>query len=194
MAQTSDQTLEQRLLDLEAALRALRAATAFGQVFAEANTIGVPAPPDVVLTSADDAGFGIGTGWLDRDDLHVDLYLPAGRMRVDVAASVEANLNSGSPAGTFAEGRFTYGLFGPADSQVGLDAAPEVTVDYTQAVTCYVTQQAVRNRLAAANWGVIEDLEPGWYRVVTRYGLGYSATAITPNATFSKQRLAAMPY
>jgi hypothetical protein len=194
MAQTADQTLEQRILDLEAALRALRAATAFGQVFAESTIIGETPPPDVVLTSADDAGFGIGTGWLDRDDVHVDLLVPSGRLRVDVAASIVANLASGSPAGTFAEGRYTYGLYGPADDQAGLDAAPSVTVDYTQAVTVYVTQQSLRGGIAAANWGVIEGLEPGWYRVVTRYGLGYSATAITPNATFSKQRLAAMPY
>jgi hypothetical protein len=188
MAQTVDNSLEGRMLELEAQVRALRTANPFGMVAAEADLTGVPGGQLSVTKAADDNGTGLSTGFRAKTEgPRVDVYVAGGRLRVDMSASVNPLL-----AGTI--GAFGHLLLGPAADQASLGAAPTARTANTGASVRVLVPSGTGSALVtASNYDIHTGLEPGWYRAEGRYLATYDA-GVNGSAYFWGTRLAATPY
>lgn len=206
-------SLEQRLADIEAAVRSLMtanwttrasvvnaegatvplAALAFGTVIADANID----TGSALLNQANDSGTGFGTGWRAvGTPLSVDVLVTSGRLRVDLSTNLVVTLATGLAAGQAASGSMGYALTGPVEAQADLGTAPVVIAgDSMRAVATTAQTTQGRADLTAGNYGTHTGLAAGWYRVAARYALTYGAAAkATAQASFAGQRIAATPY
>lgn len=193
MAQTADQTLEQRIADLESALRAVRTANPFGMVGWTWTDEQIDNGDDNKVMSGVFNASG-GTGWLPATGIQpqVDVLVNSGRLRVDLSASL------------FVQGRsaytsLSYALIGPSVDAAGLDVAPELMAgDGMRAVS--IASPNINGAVMNASMAtfVLEEAlvaEPGWYRVAARYNLVYAAdSTVTPLGQVFVPRLSVMPY
>lgn len=193
MAQTNDDTLEQRLLDLESGLRAVRTTNPFGLVAAE--IVLDPAGPGQfsILKGDYDNGTTVATGPRTvPEGPWVDLYVGSGRLRVDVSSSVNP------VGGALVEAYIGHRVWGPAVTQADLDAAPVVSSFSTSEAFMVQVPNATGAssvRGVGGNFGIRADLTPAWYRARAVFGSSYpTAAAATAGGWFWGCRIAAMPY
>lgn len=180
MAQTVDDSLEQRIADLEAAVRAIRATDPFGLI---ADT----ATPMVEMYGTGPSTVG-GVGWFAGGPA-VTIYVGSGRLKVDVAAALVA-------AGNHCSAFMSYAILGPALTAAAAPSSPLVPVfaAYDRAVEVQHNGQGQDQRGSAGTFGLHTGLAPGWYHVTSRYALTYSGSPLTPYGAISNRRLSAMPY
>lgn len=196
MAGVVDQSLEAKFLELEAAVRAMRArnplddaavvspstgayvamsSLAFGQVAdSDASLLEVITP----------SGIG-GSAWIAGNPA-VNVYVTGGRLRVDVAAALVA---SGNKLSMF----MSYALFGPSTVAAAPSAPQLVAPAYSRAVEVQHNSTGMDHRMAAGTFGLHTGLVTGWYRVVSYYATAYSNTT-NPYGSAENRRLAATPY
>lgn len=208
-------SLEQRLVDLESAVRSLMtanlteraavvdaegrrvslAALAFGQVAASAS---IETGGAVLTYAQHDSGSQFGTGWRSvGEPLFVDVYVTSGRLRVDLSTGLTVSLSTGLAAGSQAAGSMSYVLLGPVATAGELNGAPPTAApgDSVRTVSTWASTATGRAEVTAGNFGTHTDLPEGWYRVAARYALTYNAGArSSAQASFAGQRLAAVPY
>lgn len=179
MAQTNDASLEQRLLDLESSVRALRTTDPFGLVTASN-------PAQVEMWGVANAGPG-GVGWIGGGPT-LSLYVASGRLRVDVAAALDT-------AGNKAEVFMSWAVLGPADSAAAsLTAAQAIGPAYDRSIEIQYNGTGMDQRSAQATFDTHPGLAPGWYTVTARYALSYSGSTTQPYGLVTNRRVAAMPY
>jgi hypothetical protein len=213
MAQTVDNTLEERIRQLEAAVRSLRATNltdrasvvdaagnavplsglAFGQVSAlwagigVMNVSGVLGQARTALTQAH---------WTVTDNPAVTVLIRGGRLRVDWSAMLA--LNGGNPSANFN----AYWLYSYRVTYTGPEGAPGtvstviVNPDYYRSLLVRdMTATGTGAYLQAGNWAMHTDLTPGWYRVQAAWILGYAnaASGSPPQGFADNPRIAATP-
>lgn len=178
MAQTFDDTLEAKLRELEASVRALRTADPFGILADTAAAL--------VELSGPASTVG-GTGWVTGTPA-VTLYVGSGRLRVEVAASMVA---SGNHASAF----MSWSVRGPALTAASAPAAAEVVAPaYDRSIEVQHNGNGQDQRGSMGTFGTHPGLAPGWYYVAARYALSYSGSSLPPYGGISNRRLSAMPY
>lgn len=207
MAQVLDTSLEQRVLDLESQVRALRATNltdlasvvdasgapvplsslAFGQVSSILSGVGV-------ATSAGIAGTAVGTGstaWTIADPT-VEVLVRGGRLRVDWAALIAI---LGGSAAAAASWSYSYAVdFIGAEGARGTVSTRVINPSYYRAIMAR-DQAVVGQYVEAGNWFMHTGLAPGWYRVRAAWLLAYSSTAGTqPQGFGDNPRIAATPF
>jgi hypothetical protein len=187
MAQTADNTLEQRIADLESSVRALVAVAAVG-----GTSVAAADPAGVTLTGV--ASTVGSVDWNTTAGPLVDLYVQGGRLRVDMAASFEVY---GNKCSLFAG----YRILGPAPLVDPTTGAPDFTGAPVRTAPSYEKSASLQddgvgmNQLGAfGTFDVVTGLVVGWYRVVEVYALAYSATTDAPYGIATARRLTATRY
>lgn len=187
MAQTADNTLEQRIADLESSVRALTTTAAVG-----GTSVAATDATAVTLTGV--ASTVGGVDWNVVAGPSVDLYVQGGRLRIDVAASFEVY---GNKCSLFAG----YRILGPAptvDPTTGVadfTAAPvRIVPSYEKAAELQDDGVGMNQLGAFGTFDVITGLPVGWYRVAEVYALSYSGTTGAPYGIASARRLTATRY
>lgn len=192
-------SLEQRVLDLEAAMRGQRATNqterisvinAAGQVVPLSQlAFGSVSATDaglVTFTVAANAGPG-SQGWLYSGP-SVDVYVTSGRLRIDLAAAL---VSSGNRFSTF----MGYRVLGPATSQADLAAAAQYAApDYTRAIELQHNSSGMDVRGAFGTHDTRTGLPVGWYRVVASYAATYSGYTSAQNGSAENRRLTVAPF
>lgn len=203
MAQTVDSSLEQRLSDIESALRSLRttnwtdlasvvnaagaavplSSLAFGQV---ADTLNTDVTP-VSFTGV--SGTVGGTGFVSAGGPSVNVLVSGGRLRVDIAALM---VSSGNKASLM----MSYGIRGPAVSAATAPAAPVIGYngDTVYSVECFHSGMGQEQDFSGGSFGLHTGLARGWYNVTARYSLSYSGTSYAPYGIVTFPRIVATPY
>lgn len=188
MAQTADPSLEQRIADVESQVRAIVAGQALG-----GTSVAAKIPGAVTLTGiASTLG---SVPWTTADGPSVDLFVPSGRFRVDVAASFEVYGNKASLYAGFQ-------VRGPVDARTDPDgsgdylaAAPVlVPPDYERSASLQDDGAGMNQLGAFANFDVVTGLAVGWYRVQAAYALAYGGTTGPPYGIATYRRIAATRY
>jgi hypothetical protein len=186
MAQTSDDSLEQRLADLESAVRALQGAAAVGGTSVASTTPGTYTLTGVASTVG-------SVGWVTDQGPSVDLFLATGRVRVDVGAAFEVY---GNKASLYAGFRVLGpALFVSADGVPDFTGAPVARAPAFDPSAQLQDDGVGMNQLGGfSNWDVVTGLDVGWYRVAACYFLAYSGTSGAPYGAVSYRRIAATRY
>jgi hypothetical protein len=186
VAQTTDNSLEARIRDLEDSVRSLQASAAIG-----GTTVAASTATGVTLTgTASTVG---SVGWT-YDGPQVDLLVTGGRLLVNVAASFEVY---GNKCSLYAG----YRVLGPAptvDPLTGLPdftGAPVATAPTTEKAASLQDDGTGMNQLGAfGTFDLVTGLRIGWYRVTEAYFLAYSGTTGAPYGIATARRLAVTRY
>jgi hypothetical protein len=178
MAQTFDDTLEAKLRELEASVRALRTADPFG----------ILAATDAALVEMNGVASTVGgVGWVSGTP-YVVLYVGSGRLRVEVAAALVAS-------GNHASAYMSWAVHGPALTQAAALSAPvAIAPAYDRAVEVQHNGNGQDQRGSFGTFGTHPGLAPGWYMVQARYALSYSGSPLAPYGGISNRRISAMAY
>lgn len=199
MAGIVDDTLEQRLGELEAQVRALRtrnplesasvvnsqgryvaiSSLAFGQVQSVRPGVGV-----VSLTGPANTGVSAPV-WTDGDP-QVSVLVTGGKLRVDFAALLAV-------VGKQARMIMGYSLTwtGPPDAPDS-QSFPVTFPDYYRSIFAYSYDAAAL--FAGGTFFSHEGLIPGWYRARSAYSLLHEPTTTAPTGSVDNPRIAAAPY
>lgn len=206
MAGVVDQSLEARLLELEATVRALRARNPL-----ESAAVVDPATGDYVALSS--LAFGqvvealdtnpggpvtlTGPLNVDNDDLapawtygepHLDVLVTGGRVRTDWGGRLVVD-------GLEAQALLSYRLIylGPPEAK-GSASVEIVPANYNLSVIAHSPD----GDTVIGAYGLFtfwHSLTPGWYRMQAAYGLIHTASpTIVPRARFYWPRIGATPY
>jgi hypothetical protein len=187
MAQTADNTLEQRIADLESSVRALVAVAAVG-----GTSLAAADPAAVTLTGV---ASSVGSvDWNTTAGPVVDLYVQGGRVEVKVAASFEVY---GNKCSLFAG----YRILGPAPLVDPATGIPDFTAAPVRVAPSYEKSASLQddgvgmNQLGAfGTFDMATGLTVGWYRVSEVYALTYSGTTGAPYGIASARRLTVTRY
>jgi hypothetical protein len=189
VAQTADNSLEQRIADLESSVRALQAVAAVGGTSVAASNAAA-----LTLTGVASTVGGVDWAVNIAAGPTVDLYVQGGRLRIDVAASFEVY---GNKCSLFAG----YRILGPAplvDPTTNVPdftgAAVAVAPSYEKAAQLQDDGVGMNQLGAFGTFDVVTGLTVGWYRVSEVYALGYSATSGAPYGIASARRLTVTRY
>jgi len=181
MAQTTDDSLEDRIARLEQAARAAQTSQAVvGSAVAAVNAA------QVSLTGPTTGAPG-SVGW-DYSGPSVDLFA-VGRMRVDLAARLEVR---GNKASAYAG----YRVQGPSPDLASVGAAPVLQApDITRAIEFQDPDGSGMSRLAGMGvHDLVTGLATGYYRVTMAFFLAFSGTTGAPYANISNRRLSVTIY
>lgn len=181
MAQLQDNSLDQRIADLEASVRSLLSAAAVG-----GTSVAATDPASVTLTGTANTPLGV-VPW-QYNGPTVELFVSGGRLRIDLAAAIEVT-------GAKAEYFLGYRVIGPSVDQAGLASAP-VRIDPTYA-TAYSVRYTGQPMAATGNGGtfdLVTGLPIGWYRIVQAQSLSYGSDTGIPNGFAQNRRLAVTRY
>lgn len=206
MPTPADNSLEGRIADLEAQVRALRSTNltdlasvrdasgntvplsglAFGQVQATQTGTGVASFVGVANTAAPRSG----AQWVSGA-LFVDVLVKGGRLRVDWAANMSA-------LGVQVQTIYSYSLTAlgngaAADPARDVPANVVVSPDFYRALVVY-DPNTIGAVVGHGTWAFHTGLAPGWYRVRAAYQFGYGSTAQAPTANVDYPRIAATPF
>jgi hypothetical protein len=187
VAQVADGSLEARIRQLEETVRGLAAAAAVG-----GTTVAVRTAAGVTLTGV---ASSVGSvGWDTTSGPSVDLYVPGGRILVDVAASFEVY---GNKCSLYAG----YRVLGPApvvDTATNVPdftGAPVAVAPSTETSASLQDDGTGMNQLGAfSSFDLVTGLPVGWYRIVECYFLAYSGTTGAPYGIATARRLAVTRY
>jgi len=189
MAQTVDNSLEQRIADLESAVRALTAGAALA-----GTAVGASAAGAVTLTGiASTLG---SVPWDVGQGPSVDLYVQGGRLKVDMAASFEVY---GNKTSLYVGYQILGGIPRAVDpSNPGVDllaAAPVVRApDYEKAASLQDDGVGMNQLGAFGTFDLVTGLAVGWYRVRLAYALAYGGTSGAPYGIATYRRLTVTRY
>jgi hypothetical protein len=188
VAQIADNSLEARIKALEEAVGSLLATRAVG-----GTTVAATNPAAVTLTgTASTAG---SVAWDTTSGPSADLYVSAGRLLVQVAASFEVYGNKCSMfAGYQVRGPVTV----PTDPTTGADlltTAPVAVTPSNEKAAQLQDDGTGMNQLGAfSTFDLVTGLGTGWYRVTEAYALTYAGTTDAPYGIATYRRLAVTRY
>lgn len=187
MAQVADNSLEGRIKAIEEAVQSLLATAAVG-----GTTVAAANAAAVTLTGT--AGSVGSLPWDVTSGPTADLYVPGGRLLVQVAASFEVY---GNKCSLFAG----YRVLGPApavDPTTHLPdftGAPVAVAPSLEKAAQLQDDGTGMNQLGAfSTFDLVTGLAPGWYRITEAYDLAYSATTGAPYGIATYRRLAVTRY
>lgn len=214
MAQTVDNSLEQRIVDLESAVRSLRATNltdlasvvdasgnpvplsslAFGQVAAILSGVGVAQVIGAYNTAPGAASAAPASAWVYPGNPNVEVLVKGGRLRVDWSALIA--LLGGNATAT-ASWSYSYAVdyIGPVNAR-GTVVQRVVDPSYYRAIIARDTA-LTGMYLECGNWFMHTGLAPGWYRISAAWLLAYGAYASgagDPHGYGDNPRIAATPF
>lgn len=197
MAQTTEQSLEGRISDLEAFARSWSAGNLTdlaSVVNAEGRYVplsslafGLVSATDLPAVQLDGgnppAGPG-GVGWIYGGP-QLDVFVAGGNLLVLTAGALHAQ---GNKCGMYQ----SYRLLGPTAAP-SIDGAVAVAPAYDRAVLAFDPGYAQGTDIGAASFGTHTGLAIGWYRVQSAYAISFSGGMYTVGIA-TNRRLAVMPF
>lgn len=179
MAQVPEEDLVARIATLEAFMRAQQAAAAVGGTSVAARTVG-----GITLTGV---ASSVGSVAWTYGGPSVDLLVTGGRIRIDVAASLEVY---GNKCSLFAG----YRVNGPVVTADLLPGAVAVAPSYEASAQLQDDGVGMNQLGAFSTFDVVSGLAVGWYRVEEAYALAYSGTTGAPYGIATYRRIAVTRY
>lgn len=219
MAQTVDNSLEQRIADLESAVRSLRATNltdlasvvdasgnpvplsglAFGQVaaiWAGVGVVHIDAAPSFTADGKTASPVPTATptpgAWYQPSPgLQLDVLVRGGRLRIDWAALLAMVGGNGNAYGVMS---YSLDYLGDVNTHGTVPLSRPVPLDYYRAIQ--IRDNAAQGAtVQSGNWYMHTGLTPGWYRVRAGWFHGYTSTAtIVPHIDCDNPRIAATPF
>jgi hypothetical protein len=180
VAQTADNSLEQRIKALEDAVRSLTTSAAVGGTSVSASDA---SELDVIGT----ANVSTITAW-NYAGPYVDLMVTGGRIMVDLAAALQANgLNTSL--------YMAYEVRGPAIDQPSLATAPQLQApDRSRSLSLQDDGSAQGTMGSISTFDLVPGLAVGWYRIRAAYALGFTSQTGTPVGIATNRRIAVTRY
>lgn len=192
-------SLEQRILDLEAAVRGLRATNQTDRI-SVVNAAGQAVPLSqlafgMVAETYDDFVNmqGVANTTVDNtatwraDSPTVDVLVNGSRLRVDISGTLFASGNHCSMW-------MAYALYYRGSASQRNSVKTQVLGPDEVAPISVQDQTGVGAIISCGGFNLHTGLVSGWYTVEARYAIGYSNTAAAPFANVEGPRMAATPY